>query len=130
VAQNLISLAIRNTFLQLFPDPGKLKKRKDNSEYASIVNWFSGDVLDLPDNTSDKKYNSALAAVDGLRELVTRYQPEAVGTEKYVLMEFVLHGLAEHSLISKNKLTQGIRFNDLFSSLLSQDADSEREDIL
>jgi magnesium chelatase subunit I len=71
-----------------------------------------------------------LAAVDGLREIVTRYQPEVAGVEKYVLMEFVLHGLAEHSLISKNKLTQGVRFNDLFSSLLSQDADADREDML
>jgi magnesium chelatase subunit I len=37
-------------------------------------------------------------------------------------MEFALHGLAEHSLLSKNKLSQGVSFNDLFSSLLNQNS--------
>ena len=32
-------------------------------------------------------------------------------------MEFVLHGLAEYSLLSKNTLVSGLRFKDLFSSV-------------
>ena len=36
-------------------------------------------------------------------------------------MEFVLHGLAEHSLLSKNKLAQGVSFKDLFNSLMNSD---------
>lgn len=121
VAQNLISLAIRSTFLQLFPDPAKLKKKKENSPYADITNWFAqSNILDMLDAESDKTYTSELSAVDGLKELVARYHPDVKGTDKYVLMEFVLHGLAEHSLLSKNRLVAGVRFNDLFSSLLDQ----------
>ena len=35
-------------------------------------------------------------------------------------MEFVLHGLAEYSMLSKNLLTTGLRFKDLFSSVFQK----------
>jgi magnesium chelatase subunit I len=121
IAQNLISIAIRNTFLTLFPDPAKLKRKKESSDYATIINWFSqSNILDLLDHENDKVYTSALSIVDGLEELVTKYHPNASGAEKYCLMEFVLHGLAEHSLLSKSKLIEGVSFKDLFGSLLNQ----------
>ncbi len=124
VAQNLIGLAIRNTFLQFFPDPGKLKKKKENSEYSRIVNWFSqSNIVDLTDDEDDEEYSIKLLSIDGTEELMRKHQPDAKGTEKLVMMEFILHGLAEHSLLSKSKLTQGVRFNDLFNSLLSQSAE-------
>jgi len=119
VAQNLITLAIRNTFTQLFPDPGKLKKKKESSEYAAITEWFgAGNAVDLMDDENDKEHTATLHGIDGLEALVRRHHPTARGTEQLALMEFVLHGLAAHSLISRNKLTRGIGFNDLFSSLL------------
>ncbi len=122
IAQNLISMAIRNLFVELFPDPAKLKRKKESSEYAAIVGWFSqGNILDLLNHEKDKTYTSALSVVEGLEELVARYYPKAEGAEKYVLMEFVLHGLAEHSQLSKNKLLEGVSFKDLFGSLLNQD---------
>jgi magnesium chelatase subunit I len=49
-------------------------------------------------------------------------------------MEFCLHGLAEHSLISRNKLSAGMQFKDLLSSMFSMptfsDEDDEDEDDL
>jgi magnesium chelatase subunit I len=121
IAQNLISLAIRNTFVKLFPDPGKLKRKKEHTDYSTIINWFSqSNILDLLENENDNVYSSALSVVDGLEELVKKYHPNVKGADKSVLMEFALHGLAEHSLLSKNKLTQGVSFKDLFNSLLNQ----------
>lgn len=121
IAQNLISIAIRNLFIQMFPDPAKLKRKKESSDYSSITNWFSqSNVIDLLDSETDKVYTSALSIIDGLDELVTKYHPAAKGAEKFVLMEFALHGLAEHSLLSKNKLVEGVSFKDLFGSLLNQ----------
>jgi magnesium chelatase subunit I len=120
VAHNLISMAIRNTFLEFFPDPAKLKKKKENSEYVSIINWFAqSNILDIMDNENNKEYTDSLSAVEGLEDLIHKYQPNADGVSKFVLMEFALHGLAEHSLLSKNKLSSGISFKDLFNSLLS-----------
>jgi len=122
IAQNLISIAIRNLFIQLFPDPAKLKRKKEGSEYSEIINWFSqSNILDLLDHENDKVYNSALTVVDGLEDLVQKYHPTLKGNEKQVMMEFALHGMAEHSLLSKNKLISGVSFKDLFGSLLNQD---------
>jgi magnesium chelatase subunit I len=127
IAQNLISLAIRNAFVQLFPDPAKLKRKKESSDYTTIINWFSqSNIIDLLDKEKDKVYTSALSVVDGLEDLVSKYQPKATGTEKYALMEFALHGLAEHSLLSKNKLVEGVSFKDLFGSLLNQNMNFEQ----
>ena len=129
IAQNLISLAIRNLFLQYFPDPAKLKRKKENSDYSAISSWFSqGNMIDLLENENDKVYESALKVIDGLSELVERYQPGMKGYEKYLLMEFALHGMAEHSLLSKNKLAAGISFRDLFGTLLNQGFSPESKD--
>lgn len=129
IAQNLVSMAIRSLFLQFFPDPAKLKRKKDASEYAAITNWFAqGNILDLLDHEKDKTYISALSSVDGLEELVSKYHPQAKGTEKYLLMEFALHGMAEHSLLNKNKLINGVTFKDLFGSLLNQDLNFGKEE--
>lgn len=130
IAQNLISLAIRNLFIQLFPDPAKLKRKKEASEYSEIINWFSqNNILDLLDKENDKVYSSALNIVDGLAELVSKYHPKLKGTEKITLMEFALHGLAEHSLLSKNKLVEGVSFKDFFGSLMNQNLGFEQGEI-
>jgi magnesium chelatase subunit I len=130
IAQNLISLAIRNLFLTLFPDPGKLKRKKESSEYAQVVHWFTqNNSLDLLDRANDKLYSSALRVVDGLEELVTKYHPNLKGSDKLVMMEFALHGMAEHSLLSKNKLVEGVIFKDLFGSLLNQNLNFEQGEL-
>ncbi len=128
IAQNLISIAIRNMFVQLFPDPGKLKRKKESSEYSIITNWFSkNQKLDLLNQANDKLYSATLTAVDGLEELISKYQPTVKGTDKIVLMEFVLHALAEHSLISKNAMLEGISFKDLLGSLLNMDMNKDAD---
>lgn len=127
IAQNLISIAIRNLFITLFPDPGKLKRKKESSEYAQVVHWFSqNNRLDLLESANDKVFSSALRVVEGLEELVTKYHPHMKGVDKIIMMEFALHGLAEHSLVSKNKLVEGIIFKDLFGSLLNQNLNFEQ----
>ncbi len=127
VAQNLIGKAIRTQFINYFPNPEKLKRSKSASAdpYQSITDWFgSGGKIDLMNDTPDKDYEKILSAVPGLGDLVKKYHPKAQGEEKLLLMEFVLHGLAEYSLLSKNALATGLRFKDLFSSVFSKDPDS------
>ena len=63
--------------------------------------------------------------VEGLEELIIKYHPKLSGADKFVLMEFALHGLAEHSLLSKNALIGGTTFKDLFGSLLNQNLNFE-----
>jgi magnesium chelatase subunit I len=128
VAQNLISKAIRTRFTEYFPDPEKLKRKKEPSPYREIIDWFgAGNEVDLLNDLSEKQYAAALQSVPGLDDVVKKYFPKAKGEEKLMLMEFLLHGLAEYSLLSKNSLVSGLRFKDLFSSVFQNKGMKEEE---
>ena len=60
-----------------------------------------------------------LYKVDGLHALVKKYFKTANEKENALLMEFVLHGLAAYSLISKKVLEGKIEFKDLMGSMLN-----------
>lgn len=122
VAQNLISKAIRKYFVKLFPDPVKLKKENENSPYQAIINWFAdNNTLDLLFNDSNHLYRLKLDAIEALDSIVDN-QKCATANEKYVMKEFVLHALAEHSQIGKSVLTgEAVQFKDLFSSVFNVD---------
>lgn len=121
VAQNLISKAIRSQFLKYFPDPEKLKKKKEVSPFLEIIEWFSsGNEADILNDMSNKDYGKVLTSVPGLEDALKKYFPKIKGEEKLLLMEFLLHGLAEYSLLSKNNLISGLRFRDLFTSVFNQ----------
>src|SRR5207249_11185861 len=68
---------------------------------------------DLFFETKDEDKIKSLYKVDGLHALVKKYFKSANEKENALLMEFVLHGLAAHSLISKKVLGGKIEFKDL-----------------
>jgi magnesium chelatase subunit I len=121
VAQNLLGKAIRNEFLEHFPDPAKLKKKKEISPYQIIIDWFGeGNVVDLLLLEDSKTYQKGLEAIPGLAAVVENYVPKRSKEEKLIMMEFVLFALAEHSLIGKNALERGIQFKDILGSMFSE----------
>ncbi len=121
VAQNLLGKAIRNEFLGLFPDPGKLKKKKQISPYQAVINWFSdGNTVDCLFLDTDENYIATLKSIPGLEDIVESFTPRLDKIDKAVMMEFVLFALAEHSLIGKNSLERSIQFKDLLGSMFSE----------
>ncbi len=121
VAQNLISKAIRKQFLNYFPDPEKLKRKKEVSPFLEIIEWFSaGNEVDLLNDMTNKEYQKVLNSVPGVDEALKKYFPKLKGEESLLMKEFLLHGLAEFSLLSKNNLVSGLRFRDLFTSVFNQ----------
>ena len=121
VAQNLLGKAIRNEFLEYFPDPAKLKRKKDASPYQPIINWFGeGNSIDLMLLETQKDYQETLESVPSLRSLVEKHIPKLNTTDKLIAMEFVLFGLAEHSLIGKNQLERGTQFKDILGSMFNE----------
>lgn len=121
VAQNLLGKAIRNEFLEYFPDPAKLKKKKEVSPYQTIVDWFGeGNIVDLLLLEDQKTYKKGLEEIPGLSDLVDKYVPKLSTEEKLLMMEFVLFALAEHSLIGKNGLERGVQFKDILGSMFSE----------
>lgn len=130
VANILLGKAIRNLMVTYFPDPEKLKKSKSANPYSEIINWFgAGNVTDLVDDLSLDQYKAALSSVPGLSDVVKQFHPGLSENQHFLLMEFLLHGLAEFSLLNKSFLDKGYGFADMFKSLFSAEfGEDEDED--
>lgn len=131
VAMNLLDKSIRTQFIRYFPNPEQLKKRrntgkpsqeeaKDDNPYRPVTQWFDkGNQLNISFNTKDADKQTLLYKVDGLYSLVKKYFPKVNETQAALLMEFVLHGLASYSLISKKMLESKVEFKDLVGSIMN-----------
>lgn len=129
VAHILISKAIRNQFAQYFPGPDQIKKKKQDNPYSQIIGWFnSGNFIDIKNNLPTDEYRKALNKITGLKELIEKYHPKENDEMKLLLMEFVLHGLSEHSLLSKQQILSGLKFKDMLSSMFTMDDDEDEQD--
>lgn len=138
VAYRLIGQAIRTLFTEYFPDPQTFKRsakepqnRKQKSNpYQPIIDWFGkGNDLLLLQDESDTAYKNALYGVDGLYSAVKQFYPNADETQSALLMEFLLHGLSEFSLISKKGVEAGgYSFGDILGSMLNMNFSTEENE--
>ena len=120
VAQTLIGKAIRTLFDKYCPPIEKLKKKghETTNLYKHITNWFEkGNDLEINSLSSDKNYMQALNKVDSLAAFFDDHLNAAPQSEKYLWMEFILFGLAEHSKLSRNSINTGVQFKDLVGSM-------------
>jgi magnesium chelatase subunit I len=139
VAVNLLEKAIRSLFIQYFPNPETLKKRRttgkgsqqkeEDNPYKAITGWFdAGNKVDVLLDANDATKIQQLYKVGGLHALVTKFFHRANEKETALLMEFVLHGLASYSLISKKTIDGRIEFKDLMGSMLNLGTTSSKGD--
>ncbi len=126
VAMNLLDKAIRSQFVQYFPNPELSKKKRNPQQgaaenpYRSIQAWFDkGNAVNIIFNAKDAEKTQQLYQVDGLHALVKKHFKHANETESALLMEFVLHGLAAYSVISKKLVDGKIEFKDLMGSMIN-----------
>jgi magnesium chelatase subunit I len=131
VALNLVDKAIRSQFVQYFPNPELIKKKRSvgkksteekepENPYKAIIRWFDGgNHVDLLTDMKDEARIHALYQVDGLYAFVKKHFPQANDKQNALLMEFVLHGLAAYSLISKKTIEGRIEFKDLIGSMMN-----------
>ncbi len=141
VAYRLMGLAIRSAFVKYFPDPQSFRKAGRDAQkakakanpYQPVIDWFGkGNDLMLLQDESDADYRNHLYMVDGLYSIAKQYYSDADEAQIGLLMEFVLHGLSEFSLISKKGVERGgYAFGDMMASMLNMsqmDDDSDDED--
>jgi len=120
VAQILIGKAIKNYFGKMFPSPDNLKKTETENPYLPIIKWFqSGNKLDLLNDLSNEEYKKKLNQIPCLNEVVKKYNAKDNSDAKLLLMEFVLFGLSEHSLLSRFRLENGVQFKDMLSTMFT-----------
>ncbi|MFB9842315.1 sigma 54-interacting transcriptional regulator [Mucilaginibacter ginsenosidivorans] len=130
VANMLIGKAVKTLLLKFFPDPEKVKKSKTPNPYAEIINWFGdANTVLLDDNLPFEEYKKSLNSVNGLRDLVKKLHSGLTANQQLLLMEFVLHGLAEFSQLNKGFLDNGFAFSDMFNSLFNLEPDEDDLDI-
>lgn len=121
VALNLLSSAVKKTFLNHFPNPDKLEKGRQRDPYGTIRAWFSGgNSVDLLNDAGDKDFHEALDQVAGLRKFVESTL-KVKGKEAYTFMELALHGLSEFDVINKDMLESKLSFRDLLADMLNDD---------
>ncbi|KZS38694.1 magnesium chelatase [Aquimarina aggregata] len=120
VAHSLIANAIKTLFPDYFPAIEKLEKEDYKSPYETLLSWFfeqSG--FELLDDVSDQEYTSKLDAISPLTDLIKEYQADLNDEDSYFMKEFLLWGLVEYKKLSKYRLSEGFRFNDLYGSYIS-----------
>jgi magnesium chelatase subunit I len=125
VAMNLLDKAIRSQFINYFPNPDTLKKKRNQQQaednpYRAVQAWFDkGNSLNIFFYTKDADRIQQLYKVDGLHALVKKFFKHANEVEAALLMEFTLHGLAAFSMISKKIMENKVEFKDLMGSMLN-----------
>ncbi len=134
VAKHLLSVAVRNVFKELFPEGVKARRQgkgvaqaANKDPFAELIAWFDAREVDLLLDMPDKAYMAALDAIAGLRDQVMKDHPYLKPEELPLWMEFVLHGLAEHSRIGRSALAGKVRFGDVLGTLLTGREEAEED---
>jgi magnesium chelatase subunit I len=121
VAQHLISDAIHTFFPAYFPKIEKLEKQGEKTAYSDILDWFFTESgFELLDDCTDEEYKTILDSIDPLEKLIKKYQPQLEKRDRYFMKEFVLWGLVEYKKLSKDRLSEGYQFRDIFGSYISK----------
>ncbi|MBZ0268778.1 magnesium chelatase [bacterium] len=140
VARHILGKAVREVFLRRFPAvhpkgrrrPSRIEELADEgaprpaqpapaSEYAPLVQWFSGGAtLTLSDESPFEEHMAALRSVKGLEEFARKHVEAATGGELAVVMELVLDGLHQCSLLAKDDGDTGVGYRDMIGAMFSQ----------
>jgi magnesium chelatase subunit I len=132
VARHLIGKAVKAQFARRFPDAYKTrcKDASTNPVYRPIVEWFaSGRTVEVSDESTAQEFYDALRQVNGLEPLAQKHL-EAIGpAELGPAMEFVLEGLHQHSILSRERTDGGaISYRDMLKSMFSGFGGKDNDD--
>ena len=125
VAHRLISSAVRSLAPEYFPDFKQARDKQQpeiRNKYLSIMSWFEkGNELDLINDATEKDYMSGLNSIKGLDKVITANNLGKNENDKLLMMEYLLHVLAEYSLLDKKQLETSFKFQDFFNSIMPQE---------
>ena len=128
VARHLIGRAVKSVFSKLMPDAYRTGRKGQTPqegatapEYRDIVEWFArGTSIEISDEMPDAEFRERLDAVRGLDRLARKHLKPAGADEETIAMEFILEGLHQFSILSKERLDAGsITYGDMLKSMFS-----------
>ena len=130
VAKLLIGKAINKVFRAYYPDP-QHKDREGKNEYTPVTEWFAkNNKVNITDTMSSKDFAKVLNNVDGLKKIVDKYAPKkSDDSVKLSLMEFVLEGLHQNSMVGKEDLDDVRSYTDMIGSMLGSIGGLDDDDV-
>ncbi len=129
VALQLIGQALKEEFVQYFPNPTKPAKGEKKDPYGTIRAWFAGgNVLELENDSSDTEFHGLLDKVAGLSKCIETYEPTTSEKDLHFFMEFIIHALAEFDELSKETFDRHISFRDVLANMWNSDDDADEGD--
>ena len=121
VAQHLIGDAIHTFLPAYFPKIEKLEKQDEKTAYSDLIEWFfSESGFELLDDATDEEYKSILDSITPLSILIKKYQPQLANEDVYFMKEFVLWALVEYDKLSKDRISQGYQFSDIYRNYINK----------
>jgi magnesium chelatase subunit I len=121
VAQHLIGDAIHTFLPAYFPKIEKLEKQDEKTAYSDLIEWFFAESgFELLDDATDEEYKSILDSITPLSVLIKKYQPQIVNEDVYFMKEFVLWALVEYDKLSKDRISQGYQFSDIYRNYINK----------
>lgn len=129
VSKALVGRAVRQVFMQYFPDPLQRRSVKRTAaqlsieaEYRSILQWFDeGNHIDIADSMGMSTYFQTLDRVPGLKRMAEKHMPDSAKSrsELAVTMEFILDGLHQFSKIAKEEGHGNTMYKDMVGSIFT-----------
>ena len=119
VGYKLISSAIRSMAMTYIPGIDDLKNKEKEQEgvLQSVIDWFrKGNIMDVEGNLNKKEYETTLSKIPELNRYVSSNHPDVKEKEIPLFKEFILHAMAEFSMLDKKMMKNDYHFQDLFSS--------------
>jgi magnesium chelatase subunit I len=142
VARKVVGEAVKEAFRRRFPDPSPPRKKKKRQEqededdiparpekpapspYQAVLAWFSkGNTVECSDAAPQAEYVAGLEAVDGLAAVASRFLPADVSGERdgrAAVMELVLEGLHQHSMVSKLEHEGSTAYRDMLKAMFER----------
>ena len=118
ISRMLIGRALQSAFEHHFPGAYEEGSDQEGAPYEEVLSWFrSGNRLELRDATADAEHLEQLRTVTGLETVVDRHASPGSDAERAALMELVLEGLHQGSLLSRDDLDQGRVYGDMLAQM-------------
>lgn len=118
VAQDIIDEAIKELFLEYFPNPEALKKAGEKDPYAHVKRWFGqAYTIELLLSEPDATLKDKLMSVAGVQEILRAQKVDK--KDETFFGELLLHGLAACEVITKELIDNQITFSDQLADFLN-----------
>lgn len=122
VTKALIGKAVKAIFLKYFSDPLNAMKKGDNT-YSNVVNWFKNNqIIEISDDMPTLEYLAKLQKVHGLLDITCQslqLKKDKNDAEVGAAMEFVLDGLHQFSMLSKDMVDNHATYGDMLDAMFS-----------